>query len=65
MDVHIGYYQQALYGNDVKDQKIKRLEKEIEQLRKALKETLAVARRNEIGDYIQRAEVVLQQKDSE
>jgi len=38
---------------------------EIERLREALKETLAVAKRNEIGDYIQRAETALQQKDSE
>lgn len=39
--------------------------REIERLRDALSETLAVARRNEIGDYIQRAEAALQQKDSE
>lgn len=38
---------------------------EIERLREALKETLAVAKRNEIGDYIQRAEALLQQKESE
>lgn len=38
MDIDIGYYNQALYGNDVRDQRIKSLEKEIERLRDALKE---------------------------
>jgi hypothetical protein len=54
-----------LYGDESKDQKIKRLYAENERLREALKETLAVARRNEIGDYIQRAEALLQQKETE
>lgn len=36
---------------------------EIERLREVLKKTLDVARRNELGDYIQSAEAALQQKD--
>jgi len=47
------------------DDVYKRLMPEVDRLREALKETLAVARRNEIGDYIQRAETALQQKESE
>lgn len=42
---------------------IKSLEAEIERLREVLKKTLDVARRNELGDYIQSAEAALQQKD--
>lgn len=39
--------------------------KNIERLREALIETLAVARRNELGDYLQRAEVAIQQSENE
>jgi hypothetical protein len=37
MDINEGYYRQALYGNDVRDPRIKSLEKEMERLREALK----------------------------